>query len=119
MFINIISLIAQFYVALYPVGSDPLDASTFFQLYLAGPLLIFLYLGWKIYSWFYRPSDRPLFIRAKDIDIYTGMREGQRTLISGEGIPEDQRRASIIEMQEEQKKKGVKDYIMAGIRNVI
>lgn len=110
---------AQFYVALYPVGGPYLDASTFFQSYLAGPLLIALYLVWKIYSWFVRPSDRPLYVKIKDIDIYTGMREGQRTLISGEGVPEDQRRASIIEMQEEKKKKGAKDYIMAGIRNVI
>lgn len=110
---------AQFYVALYPVGGPYLDASNFFQSYLAGPLLIFLYLGWKIYSWFARPADRPLYVKLRDIDIYTGMREGQRTLISGEGVPEDQRRASIMEMQEEQKKKGPKDYIMAGIRNVI
>lgn len=119
LFINIISLVAQFYVALYPVGSTYLDASTFFQLYLAGPLLIGLYLGWKAYSWFHRPSDRPLFIRTMDIDIYTGMREGQRTLISGVGVPEEQRRASILELQEEKKKKGAKDYAMAAIRNII
>jgi amino acid transporter len=119
LLINIISLMAQFYVALYPIGGPNLDANLFFQLYLAGPLLIFLYLCWKVYSWFYRPADRALFIRTKDIDIYTGMREGQRTLISGAGVSEDQRRASITEMQEEKKKRGPKDYIMAGIRNII
>ncbi|KIW90285.1 uncharacterized protein Z519_08929 [Cladophialophora bantiana CBS 173.52] len=119
LLINIISLMAQFYVALYPIGGPYLDANTFFQLYLAGPLLIFLYLCWKVYSWFVRPADRPLFIRAKDIDIYTGMREGQRRMVSGPGVSEEQRRASILEMQEEKKKRGPKDYIMAGIRNLI
>ncbi|KIW22557.1 uncharacterized protein PV07_10845 [Cladophialophora immunda] len=118
LLINVVSLMAQFYVALYPVGGPYLDANTFFQLYLAGPLLIFLYLCWKIYSWFVRPSDRPLFIRTKDIDIYTGMRESQRA-VSGADVPEDQRRASIMEMQEENKKRGAKDYVMAAIRNLI
>ena len=119
LFINIISLIAQFYVALYPIGGPNLDPTTFFQLYLAGPLLIFLYLCWKVYSWFVRPADRPLFIRMKDIDIYTGMREEQRSLMTGGGLSDEQRRASIIEMQTEKKKNGPKDYIMAGIRNLI
>ncbi|THZ85380.1 AAT family amino acid transporter [Aureobasidium pullulans] len=74
MFITIIALLAQFYVALYPIGGPNLDTSTWFQLYLAGPLLVFLYLVWKVYSFFKRPADRPLWISTKDIDIYTGMR---------------------------------------------
>ncbi|OAL35847.1 hypothetical protein AYO20_04753 [Fonsecaea nubica] len=117
LFINVISLIAQFYVALYPVGGPYLDADTFFQLYLAGPLLIFLYLCWKGYSWFARPQDRPLFIRAKDIDIYTGMRDTQVD-ISGPNVPDEQRRASIMELQEEKKKRGVKDWVVAFLRNI-
>jgi len=117
--INIICLVAQFYVALYPVGGPNLDAGLFFQSYLAGPFLIGLYLIWKVYSWFAVPQDRPLFIRTKDIDIYTGMREGQRTMISGTDVSEEHRRASIIELQDEKKKRGVKDYMMAGIRNII
>lgn len=118
LLINIIALSAQFYVALYPIGGPNLDANTFFQLYLAGPLLIFLYLCWKVYSWFVRPADRPLFIRTKDIDIYTGMRDTQ-SMMSGVGVPEEQRRASIQEMQDEKRKRGPKDYIIAVIRNVI
>ncbi|OAG35995.1 hypothetical protein AYO21_09788 [Fonsecaea monophora] len=117
LFINVISLIAQFYVALYPIGGPYLDADTFFQLYLAGPLLIFLYLCWKVYSWFARPQDRPLFIRAKDIDIYTGMRDTQVD-ISGPNVPDEQRRASIMELQEEKKKRGVKDWVLAFLRNI-
>ena len=108
----------QFYVALYPVGGPYLIADTFFQLYLAGPLFVFLYLCWKVYSWFVRPADRPLFIRTKDIDIYTGMRDTQG-MISGVGISEEQRRASILEMQDETRKRGPMDHVTAVFRSVI
>lgn len=80
MFITVIALLAQFYVALYPIGGPNLDTSTWFQLYLAGPLLVFLYLVWKVYSFFKRPADRPLWISTKDIDIYTGMRQIDRVM---------------------------------------
>jgi len=118
-FINVISLMAQFYVALYPIGGPNLNASNFFQLYLAGPLLIFLYLVWKVYSWIYRPAHRPWFIRAQDIDIYSGMREEQRLSISGVGVDAERRRASIQELQEANQRKGVKGHVMAVIRNLI
>jgi yeast amino acid transporter len=117
--INVIALMAQFYVALYPIGGPNLNANNFFQLYLAGPLLIFLYLVWKSYSWFVRPEDRPMYIKIKDIDIYTGMREAQASLISGQGVSEDQRRASIMEIQEENKVKGFKGHLRAFVGNVI
>lgn len=119
VFINAISIIAQFYVALYPIGGPYLDAETFFTLFLSGPLLIGLYLGWRIYSWIRFPAERKLFLGAKDIDIYTGMREGQLNLISGQHIPEETRRASIVQMKEEQRKKGPLGYIKAGVRNLI
>ncbi|KAL9074478.1 MAG: hypothetical protein Q9161_002266 [Pseudevernia consocians] len=118
LLINILALMGQFYVALYPVGGPNLNANTFFQLYLAGPLFIFLYLCWKVYSWFVRPADRPLFIRTKDIDIYTGMRDTQST-INSVGISEEQRRASIQEMQDERRRRGPKDRIMAVVRSII
>jgi len=117
LLINIIALMAQFYVALYPVGGPNLNADDFFMAYLAGPLLIFLYFCWKVYSWFVRPADRPLFIRTRDIDIYSGMRDTQRT-ISGIGVPEEQRRASIQEMQDEKKKRGPLDWVIAFITNI-
>lgn len=121
LIINILCIVAQFYVALYPVGppSGYLNAEAFFQAFLSAPLTLFLYLVWKVYSWFARPDHRPLYIKTRDIDIYTGMREGQRTMISGVEIPEDQRRTSINEMQEEKKKRGIKDYAIAGIRSII
>lgn len=118
LLINILALMGQFYVALYPVGGPNLNANEFFQLYLAGPLFIFLYFCWKAYSWFVRPTDRPLFIRTKDIDIYTGMRDTQG-MISGVGISEEQRRVSIQEMQDEARKRGPKDHIMGVVRSII
>lgn len=114
-----IALIAQFYVALYPLGGPYLSAKTFFELYLAGPFLVVLYLMWKVYSWFKFPAHRPLYIRTKNIDIYSGMREGQRTMISGMDVSEDRRRASITEMNEEQRKKSAKDWVVASIRSII
>jgi len=110
---NFLCLAAQFYVALYPVGGPNLDPTIFFQDYLAGPFLLFLYAGWKGWSWFRYPSHRPLYIKTKDIDIYTGMREGQLDLISRPGVPEDQRRASLHALQEEHKKRGAMGWAKA------
>jgi amino acid transporter len=117
LFINILCLIAQFYVALYPIGGPNLDPKTFFELYLAGPFLIALYCIWKGYSWFARPSDRPFFVSIKDIDIYTGMRETQLS-ISGADVPEETRRASVTEMMGARKKKGPKDYVLDTFRSI-
>ena len=118
LLINVLGLVAQFYVALYPVGGPNLDPTTFFELYLAGPFLIFLYLIWKVYSWFRRPEDRPLYVKLKDIDIYTGMRQTQRA-ISGAGISPEQRRASVAELQSGRKRRGPKEYVMGVVRSVI
>jgi len=118
LLINVLSLIAQFYVALYPVGGPNLDPTTFFELYLAGPFLIALYLMWKVYSWFVRPADRPLYVKIKDIDIYTGMRE-QQLNVSGISVPEDQRRASIAEMQAAEKPGGPMGYVKRFVGNLI
>lgn len=116
--LNFICLAAQFYVALYPVGGPNLNASNFFQAYLAAPIILVLYLGWKGYSWVYIPEHRPLYIKIKDIDIYTGMREGQMDLISGPNVPEDQRRASIAALQDETKKKSPADWAKSAIQSV-
>lgn len=118
--ISWLALIASFYVALYPVGpaDNYLNTEAFFQAYLALFLLIFLYLIWKVYSWFARPADRPLWIPINKIDIYSGMREDQRTSISGMNVPEDQRRASIQHIQQEHEKHGAMDWIKTGVRNI-
>ena len=90
MLINVLALIASFYTSLYPVGGPYLVAETFFINYLAGPLLIFLYACWKIYSWFKVPAHRPLYIKIKDIDIYSGMRQQNRDISDGVSVGEDQ-----------------------------
>lgn len=116
---NFICLAAQFYVALYPVGGPNLDPTTFFQDYLAGPFLIVLYLGWKAYSWFYRPEHRPLYVPIAKIDVYSGMRQGQAEMISGPHISHEQRKESIIEIKEDNKKKGIGGWAKAAVRSVI
>jgi len=116
--INSLALIASFYQALWPAGGDGPAATTFFVAFLAGPLLVFLYLVWKTYSWFAVPAHRPLYVKIKDIDIYSGMRESQSMTISGVDVTDDTRRASIAQMANT-KPKGAMGYLKAGIRNVI
>lgn len=105
LFLNVICLMAQFYVALFPLGSSP-NAETFFESFLAAPLLIFFYLVWKIYSWFYVPEHRPLYVAIKDMDIYTGMRDDQKDISE---VDERTRMASITQL-ELQRKKTFWDY---------
>ncbi|OTA19154.1 hypothetical protein BTJ68_15232 [Hortaea werneckii EXF-2000] len=118
VFINVIALIASFYTALYPLGGTYLSAKNFFQAYLAAPLLLFLYCCWKVYSWFVHPGHRPLYVKIKDIDIYSGMRESQRR-VSGADVSDEQRRSSISEVEAGKGRKGVKGWLMAGVRNLI
>jgi len=118
LLINVLALIAQFYVALYPVGGPYLDPTTFFEDYLAGPFLLALYFIWKVYSWFVRPSDRPLFVRTRDMDIYAGMRETQLA-ISGPDVPEEQRLAAITRLKGERKAGSMRNYVVRVVRNVI
>lgn len=115
---NFLCLAAQFYVALWPVGGPNLNANAFFQAYLAGPFLLILYLGWKGWSWFKHKEHRPLYVKVRDIDIYTGMREGQIELISGSHLTPEQRKESIVEIQEETKKKGALGWTKAVVQSV-
>ncbi len=114
---NLLCLIAQFYTALYPVGGPNLNATIFFQDYLAGPFLIFLYAIWKTWSWFKVPEHRPLYVKIKDIDIYSGMRAEQLE-ISGAQADPDYRRQSIAAMAAEHKKKGPIGYAKAIVASV-
>lgn len=59
-------LIAQFWIALYPPGAKKPDAENFFQSYLAACVLLLFYVGHKIWT-----RNWSLFIRTKDIDIYS------------------------------------------------
>jgi amino acid transporter len=64
---NCLVLVAQFWIALWPIGGEP-NAEAFFSAYLAVPVVILFYIPYKIYY-------RTPFIRAKDMDLVTGRRE--------------------------------------------
>ena len=64
--INWIAMAATFYVAI-----APLDVMNFFQSYIAAPITIAFWLGWKIYSGKWR-----LLVPISEMDVHTGMKEG-------------------------------------------
>ncbi|KAK5956356.1 hypothetical protein OHC33_002933 [Knufia fluminis] len=72
--INWIAIIATFYVPLFPVGGKP-DAKAFFQSYLAAPVVILFYVGWKIKTGI-QTSNWQLMVKVEDLDVVTGLREG-------------------------------------------
>jgi amino acid transporter len=47
--LNCLCLVAQFYVALFPIGGSP-NAEAFFEAYLAAPIVIACFVGYKIYT---------------------------------------------------------------------
>ena len=114
---NFLCLVANFYISLYPVGGPYLNAKAFFQNYLAAPFIIFLYVIWKGYSWAKFPSHRAMYVPLKDLDIYTGMREGQAEMISGNGVTDEMRHQSIAEIKAENKK-GAKGWGMSVVRSL-
>lgn len=73
------AIIATFYTSLFPLGSDP-DAEVFFENYLAAPIVIALYLGWKIYT-----RDWKLFVRASEMNVTTGIRRGSLEMAAEKG----------------------------------
>jgi len=67
MFLNILCLIAQFYIAVWPIGSEP-SGKAFFEAYLAAPIILVLFLGWKIW-W------RTSWVKTMEIDLQSGRRD--------------------------------------------
>ncbi|KAK7885763.1 histidine permease [Exophiala xenobiotica] len=79
---NILVLIAQFWTGFRPVGyaddSPTYIVINFFQAYLAAPVVIVMYIGYKVYR-------RTSIIRARDMDVFTGKREMNiKTLVAEE-----------------------------------
>ncbi|KAK0517559.1 hypothetical protein JMJ35_000714 [Cladonia borealis] len=71
--LNVICLVATFYISLFPIGGNPTGgAQAFFETYLAAPIVIALFAFWKIFKW-NKPGHRA-FKRAHDMDLLTGMR---------------------------------------------
>ncbi|CAH2353298.1 general amino-acid permease Gap1p [[Candida] railenensis] len=67
--LNTLVLIAQFWIALFPLGEAP-NASGFFQSYLGFVVLIIFYFGHKVWK-----GNWILFVRAVNIDVDVGRRE--------------------------------------------
>jgi len=55
-----------------------------------------------------------MFIKLKDIDIYSGMREGQ----FANGTSPEARRASVQEAMAMKQKKTPKDHVMGVVRSI-
>ncbi|KAL8978929.1 MAG: hypothetical protein Q9205_005614 [Flavoplaca limonia] len=70
-------LVAQFAVALYPLGGDPPSAEAFFQAYLALPVVLAFWIGgyfWKRSGW----------LRTPQIDVNTNRRVVDWDRVNGE-----------------------------------
>lgn len=63
---NCLVLVAQFWTAMWPIGQKT-SAETFFGAYLAAPVVICFYIGYKI-------VNKTQVVRAKDMDLVTGRR---------------------------------------------
>ncbi|KAJ5247303.1 amino-acid permease [Penicillium chermesinum] len=73
VFLNVLVLIAVFYTSV-----KPLDAETFFENYLAVPLIIFFYVFWLVYTMINKDPklERGAWlVKVRDMDILTNMRD--------------------------------------------
>ncbi|KAI0603291.1 amino acid permease [Biscogniauxia sp. FL1348] len=69
LFLNCLCLVATFYNALYPTPDATPNAEDFFMSYLAAPIVLLLYLFWKVYT-----KDWTMWIKISDIDLVSGSR---------------------------------------------
>jgi amino acid transporter len=83
LILNCLVLMAQFWIALYPLGAKTPNASDFFQAYLAAPVVIAFWIFWKVWK-------RDGFLGLKDLDIDTGRREMDLDKVRAEMAIEDE-----------------------------
>ncbi|KAH3670858.1 hypothetical protein WICMUC_004827 [Wickerhamomyces mucosus] len=81
IFMNILVIIGQFWVALFPTSKA--DAKSFFEVFLSLAIFIVFYIGHKIWK-----KNYILFIRAKDMDIDTGRKHVDMELLKEEILHE-------------------------------
>lgn len=79
---NIVCLVAQFYVAVWPIGGG-VTASSFFQAYLAAVVVLVLWIGWKVWIREWR-----FYIKAEDMDLMTGLRSNLTELVEDNQMTE-------------------------------
>ncbi|KAF1992637.1 putative general amino-acid permease GAP1 [Aulographum hederae CBS 113979] len=78
--LNILCLISQFYVAVWPVGGGTTTAQDFFEVWLAAPIILALYIFWKVFAALSKDGAintrgwKP-FVRVEEMDLDTGLRE--------------------------------------------
>ena len=77
LLLNILCLVAQFYLAVSPQKAPP-SAEAFFKAYLAAPIILIFYIVWKIWK-------RTPFMWPSTIDLVTGRRllDTQQLIIKG------------------------------------
>lgn len=78
VFMCVLMLVAQFYIALFPIGAKP-NAYDFFSAYLSLPIVLAFYVFHKIWK-----RNWKLVIRLEDMDIDTGRREVDLDLLKQE-----------------------------------
>lgn len=64
VFFNILVFMAQFWVALFPIGESKANAESFFESYLAFPIFFVFYFGYMIYN-----KDFTLLTNLEEIDL--------------------------------------------------
>jgi len=89
--LNILCLIAQFYVALFPIGGTPtLGAEYFFESYLAAPVVILFFVGYKVWykEWKFGVNVEELVAtidegrREIDIDAFRAEMDEERRVLA-------------------------------------
>lgn len=71
LILNIVCLIAQFYVALFPIGGTPTGGvEAFFESYLAVPVVLLFFVGYKIWT-----KETSVGVKLSELDIDAGRRE--------------------------------------------
>ena len=76
LFLSIVCVIAQSIIAIFPIGSPP-NANDFFVNMLALPIILVLFIGWKIVK-------KTEFVRASEADLITGRTELDLATIKAE-----------------------------------
>ncbi|KAH8674004.1 amino-acid permease [Xylariales sp. PMI_506] len=69
LILNILAIIATFYTSLYPSPTASPEAYYFFEQFLAAPVVLFLYISYKIYS-----REWKMWIGVYDMDLKSGAR---------------------------------------------
>lgn len=80
LLLNVLILVAQFYIAVFPIGGTP-NAQSFFEAYLAVPIILAFFLFWKIYK-------KTRWVKIKNIDLISGRREMNLAELRAEDVEE-------------------------------